>query len=42
MRPVINGYYNLTDSIGERLLNSENRVIKTVREYSYAFADSLN
>ena len=38
----MNGYYNLSDKIGELFYGSENGVIKTVREYSVAFAKSLN
>ena len=41
-RPVVNGYYNLSDKIGEMFYGSENGLIKAIREYSIAFAKSLN
>ena len=42
IRPVVNGYYNLSDKLGEFFYGSENGLIKAVREYSVAFAKSLN
>ena len=38
----MNGYYNLSDKIGEKFYESENTVIKNVREYSLAFTKSIN
>ena len=42
IRPAINKYYDLSDQIGQKFYSSENNVIKTIREYSIALADSIN
>ena len=38
----MNGYYNLSDKIGEKFYASENTIIKNVREYSLAFSKAVN
>ena len=42
IRPVVKGYYNLSDKIGEKFYESENTIIKNVREYSLAFTKAVN
>ena len=36
------GYYNLSNKIGEKIFESENKVIKAVRDYSVAFANAMS
>ena len=38
----MNGYYNFSDYVGEKVYNSENKVIKAVKEYTLAFSKSIN
>lgn len=40
--PIVNKYRSIEDAIALKFKNSQNKVIKTVREYGEAFSQSVN